>query len=85
MPQRKSIPTSQKAALRARKRLYPNATQKDLREWFKDTYDHTLSSGLISDILSRKYDYLDADSLPTRDAKRQRHENWLELENALFE
>jgi hypothetical protein len=85
MPQRKSIPTSQKAALRARKRLYPNATQKDLREWFKDTYDHTLSSGLISDILSRKYDYLDADSLPSRDAKRQRRENWPELENALFE
>jgi hypothetical protein len=85
MPQRKSIPTSQKAALRARKRLYPNATQKDLREWFKDTYDHTLSSGLISDILSRKYNYLDADSLPSRDAKRQRRENWPELENALFE
>jgi hypothetical protein len=85
MPQRKPILTSQKAALRARKRLYPNATQKDLREWFQDTYNHTLSSGLISDILSRKYDYLDADSLPSRDAKRQRRENWPELEKALFE
>ncbi|KAF4227133.1 hypothetical protein CNMCM8980_007764 [Aspergillus fumigatiaffinis] len=85
MPQRKPISTSQKAALRAQKRLHPNATQKDLRKWFQETYDHTLSSGLISDILSRKYDYLDADSLPTRDAKRQRRENWPELENALFE
>jgi hypothetical protein len=70
--------------LRAQKRIHPNATQKDLRKWFQETYDHTLSSGLISDILSRKYDYLDADSLPTRDAKRQRRENWPELENALF-
>ncbi|KAF4253280.1 hypothetical protein CNMCM8812_000028 [Aspergillus fumigatus] len=62
MPQRKPISTSQKAALRAQKCLHPNVTQKDLRKWFQETYDHTLSSGLISDILSRKYDYLDADS-----------------------
>lgn len=85
MPPRKSIPTSQKVALRARKRLHPNTTQKELREWFKDTYDHLLSSGLISDILSRKYDHLDSDLPCSRDTKRQRRENWPELENALFE
>lgn len=50
MPPRKSIPASQKASLRARKRLYPNTSQKELREWFKAEYNHTLSSGLISDI-----------------------------------
>lgn len=91
MPQRKSIPVSQKAALRAHKRLYPSATQKQLCEWFKATYDHTLSSGLISDILSPKYSHLDTDSLPSRDSrdsrdsKRQRREHWPELEEALFE
>ena len=91
MSQRKSIPVSQKAALRAHKRLYPSATQKQLCEWFKATYDHTLSSGLISDILSPKYSHLDTDSLPSRDSrdsrdsKRQRREHWPELEEALFE
>ena len=84
MPQRKPIPSSQKASLRAQKQLYPNTTQKELREWFKAKYDHTLSSGLISDILSAKYNYLDTGSLPSRDPKRQRRENWPELERALF-
>jgi len=44
---------------------------------------HTLSSGLISDILSSKYNHLDVDLPPLRDLKRQRRENWPELENAL--
>ena len=34
---------------------YPNASQKDLREWFGTEYNHTLLSSLISDILSSKY------------------------------
>ena len=85
MPPRKSIPASQKASLRARKRLYPNTSQKELREWFKAEYNHTLSSGLISDILSSKYSHLDDDAPPPRDLKRQRRENWPELENALYE
>lgn len=85
MPHRKPIPSSQKASLRARKQLYPNATQKELCEWFQSTYNHTLSSGLISDILSTKYNYLDSASLASRDIKRQCRENWPELENILFE
>ena len=87
MPPRKSIPASQKASLRARKRLYPNSSQNDLREWFKAEYDHSLSSGLISDILSSKYSHLDddADAPPPRDLKRQRRENWPELENVLYD
>lgn len=82
---RKPILTSQKASLRAHKRLYPNASQKDLCEWFQAEYNHSLSSGLISDILSSKYSHLDEDSSFPRDLKRQRRENWPELENALYE
>ena len=85
MPPWKSIHASQKASLRARKRLYPNASQKDLREWFEVEYNHTLSSGLISDILSSKYSHLDDSLPPPRDLKRQRRENWPELENALYD
>ena len=62
MPPQKSIPASQKASLRARKRLYPNSSQNGLREWFKAEYNHSLSSGLISDILSSKYSHLDDDA-----------------------
>ena len=69
MPPRKSIPASQKASLRARKRLYPNTSQKELREWFKAEYNHTLSSGLISDILSSKYSHLDDDAPTPQDLK----------------
>lgn len=58
---------------------------KELREWFQEAYNHTLSSGSILDILSPKYNHLDTGSLPHRDTKRQRRENWPKLENALFE
>ena len=85
MPPRKSIPASQKASLRARKRLYPNTSQKDLCNWFQAEYNHTLSSGLISDILSSKYNHLDDDLPALRNLKRQRRENWPELENALYD
>lgn len=85
MPPRKPILTSQKASLRAYKKLYPNASQKDLREWFEAKYRHSLSSGSISDILSNKYNHLDEDSSYPRESKRQRRENWPELERALSE
>ena len=91
MSQRKSISVSQKAVLHAHKHLYSSATQKQLCEWFKATYDHILFSGLISDILFLKYSHLDSDSLPSwdccdsQDSKHQHHEHWSELEEALFE
>ena len=87
MPPRKSIPASQKASLWAWKCLYPNSSQNDLWEWFKAEYNHSLSSGLISDILSSKYSHLDddADAPPPWDLKRQRRENWPELENVLYD
>ena len=69
MPPWKSIPASQKASLQAQKHLYPNTSQKELWEWFKAEYNHTLSSGLISDILSSKYSHLDDDAPTPQDLK----------------
>lgn len=85
MPPRKPILTSQKVSLRAYKKLHPYASQKVLREWFEAKYHHSLSSGSISDILSNKYNHLDEDSSRPRESKRQRRENWPELESALYE
>ena len=87
MPPQKSIPASQKASLQAWKHLYPNSSQNNLQEWFKAEYNHSLSSGLISDILSSKYSHLDddADAPPPQDLKHQCCENWPELENVLYD
>ena len=51
---------------KAPKHLYPNSSQKDLQEWFEVEYNHSLSSGLISesDILSSKYNHLDDNDVP---------------------
>ena len=78
-------PTSQKTTLRAQRRLYPANSNKALAEWFQQTYNHTLSSSTVSEVLSSHYRHLD-EPLSNHHAHSTRiwHEHWLKLESALF-
>ena len=83
-PRRTAITTAQKAALRARRRQQPNASLKQLAEWFLGEYGHRLSSSSISEILSARYNHLDGELTEQQaNAKRLRPKRWPELESAL--
>ncbi|KAL1989720.1 hypothetical protein VTN49DRAFT_6917 [Thermomyces lanuginosus] len=83
-PRRTAISTAQKAALRARRRQHPNASLKQLADWFQGEYGHRLSSSSISEILSARYSHLDGELTEQQaNAKRLRPKRWPELESAL--
>lgn len=85
-PSRNSLTNQQKMAIRKLHRERPAATQKQLADWFSETYNHRLSQSTLSGILSSKYDYLDADTTEhTRNAKRIRLAKWPDLEAALLQ
>src|SRR5271170_4764425 len=81
---RKSITIAQKASLRRHKDLYPLLTHPELREWFFNKYNHQLTKSTTSEILSSRYNHLDAPSIKRPKIKRQRQEHWPDLENALY-
>lgn len=84
---RMAILLDQKAALRTKKRECPSSSQKDLKIWFQEQFNYSPLSSTITEILSDKYLYLDnlstSSSSFKRLIKRQRRENWLELEEAI--
>lgn len=85
MGRRTAIPNTQKASLRAYRRLHPYSTIKHLQKWFLETYNHSLSASSISEILSSRYNFVDEPlTQHSSNSKRHRREYWPELEEALF-
>jgi Fission yeast centromere protein N-terminal domain len=57
---------------------------KDLQQWFSDRYARAIPQPVISRILSKKYEYLDDDSVPLKpERKRKRGSAWNEFEAEL--
>ncbi|KAJ5436883.1 jerky [Penicillium cf. griseofulvum] len=82
---RRAIPTSEKIALREYRRNNILLSNKQLAQWFEQTYNHRLSPSTISEILSSRYRHLDAElSKHQISAKRTRIAKWPELEKALI-
>ncbi|KAJ5162586.1 uncharacterized protein N7500_004416 [Penicillium coprophilum] len=82
---RRAIPTSEKIALREYRRNNTLLSNKQLAQWFQQTYNHCLSPSTISEILSSRYCHLDDElSKHQLSAKRTRIAKWPELEKALI-
>ena len=90
---RQSISDSQRRALRTWYRSqYPRPLQKKCVEWFHQKFKHRISQSTVSEILSKKYSYLDQDSSTAqgsrsskKDRRRNRKGNWPILEAILFD
>jgi hypothetical protein len=82
---RKAISNGQKAALRAQRQLKPYLSNKELGNWFYETYNQRVAPSSLTQILSAQYEFLDRIQTHQIDDKRRRTENWPELETALFE
>lgn len=84
MPRRTPITNAQKAALRQQRALYPNKSNKELREWFLLEFNQPIAPSSVSEILSARYQSLDEPTAKLQHKKR-RLQHWPELEDALFE
>lgn len=73
----------EKQTLRIQKKKTPNMSNKQLKAWFQQTFNKTMSEAWVSVTLSRKNDWLDG-ATPRAGQKRNQSEQWPELEDALF-
>ena len=85
MPPRKSITNAQKAALRTQRQLQPHLSNLEIRDWFQQTYNQSISPSSVSEILSSRYQSLDTTESLRPTLKKRRKEHWPELENALYQ
>jgi len=86
---RTSTTESQKRRIREHQRQY-KLSQSDLSKWIEITFHISLAQSTISSILSKKYEYLDAEFNPKElallDKTRHKHVgDWPELEACLAE
>ncbi len=88
-PKRKAITLAQKQALRAQFFSFPNLKpkQEELRHWFESQFGQANSQSTCSEILSKKYEFLDelvgSEEMDNGNTKKRRVENWPDLESAL--
>lgn len=80
---RRAISIDQKTALRTYKRENPSASNIDIRDWFQTSFDRPIALSSVSEILSKKFAFLDKPHQYRQ--QRYRPENWPELETVLFE
>ena len=85
MPPQKSITNAQKAALRTQRQLQPHLSNLEIRDWFQQTYNQSISPSSVSEILSSRYQSLDTTESLRPTLKKRRKEHWPELENALYQ
>jgi hypothetical protein len=83
-PRRLTITLEQKRALRAHKKQHPQLSNLAIKQWFEDIYKQRISPPSVSEILSKKYDYLDDLNARRLHRKHNYKERWPELEEALF-
>ena len=84
-----SISVTQRLALRAHARSYPNLSQAQLREWFQREFQRLITQPTVSESLSSRFNHLE-ERLPNQpflptDRKRIRTPLYPELEQALYE
>ena len=86
---RKALSDTDRLLIRKRNKEHPPAQQKDLGVWWKHETGHDLTQGMISRILSDKYNYLDnlngKKNKAELQSKRSSVGDWPDLEGALFE
>ena len=89
VPKRTAYTNAEKTALRRHHQTYPILTQKELGVWFEGQTGKAIKQVTISEVLSDRYAFLDNGAVsssaldPSR--KKQRQEQWLDLEEALSE
>lgn len=82
---RQSIPISEKIALRERRRQHPLSSNKQLAQWFLETFKHPIASSSLSEITSSRYLHLDNKVTKYQaKSKRLRSAKWPDLEAALL-
>lgn len=82
---RSAISIEQKKALRAYKRDNPTISNIAIGNWFKTTFQRPIALSSVSEILSKRYAFLDEQHHRQLAQQRNRREHWPELENALFQ
>lgn len=82
---RSAISVEQKKALRAYKRDNPTISNIAIGKWFKTTFQRPIALSSVSEILSKRYAFLDGQHHRQLAQQRKRREDWPELENALFQ
>ena len=60
-------------------------SHKKLRAWFLESHYHNISQSTVSEILSVRYERLDASAVEFANKKRDRAGHWPDLESALNE
>ena len=85
MAPRRPISYEQKQALREQRLQQPRASNLELQQWFEATYNRSISTSSVSDILGSRFKYLDGSSRRPAATKRVRAEQWPDLEEALYQ
>ena len=82
-----AISERQRQALRRTKLANIVWTQEQLREWFRQEYGRSISQSSVAETLSKRYDYLDGETIPRSKpvVYRQTQPNHPALEKALIE
>ncbi|KAJ6020878.1 hypothetical protein N7540_006382 [Penicillium herquei] len=83
LPSRSAISIEQKKALRAYKRDNPTISNIAIGHWFKATFQRPIALSSVSEILSKRYTFLDEQHQRQLAQQRNRREQWPVLENAL--
>ncbi|KAJ5721892.1 mariner-Tc1 transposon family protein [Penicillium malachiteum] len=82
---RSAISVEQKKALRAYKRDNPTKSNISISNWFKSTFQRPIALSSVSEILSKRYAFLDEQHQRQLAQQRFRREHWPELEDVLFQ
>ena len=86
MGKRSAISLNKKAALCAQHALHQHTSNKDLQTWFEVTFNQKITSSSVSEILSKKYAFLNNHNTKNLTSlKQHQQEHWPELEQALYE
>ncbi|KAI0996512.1 hypothetical protein K3495_g11669 [Podosphaera aphanis] len=83
MPKQYGISNSQRRGLRVYAAQHPRLTQHQLKAWFEEEFQRTITQASISESLSSKYNYLDNDTMVAFSQQRERPPKWPELDEAL--
>ncbi|KAM9914776.1 hypothetical protein OXX69_000304 [Metschnikowia pulcherrima] len=87
MEKRQSVPNNWKKELRKHYQKHPRYCQKQLQNWFHESFGRSITQGAISRYISHEYDWLDkasAGNILVKTRKRLRHANHPELEDYLY-
>ncbi|KAM9910773.1 hypothetical protein OXX69_004163 [Metschnikowia pulcherrima] len=87
MEKRQSVPNNWKKELRKHYQKHPRYCQKQLQDWYHESFGRSITQGAISRYISHEYDWLDkasAGNILVKTRKRLRHANHPELEDYLY-